>query len=242
MHNQAHSDINSDTMNTMKQETTPSPLLASTPPMPQKEQIYYSALTELHGVIQSAYMILSDFNEVSFASRDAFSDCDTRLRETLSSMRSLRRKDFDQWFEQVKRSHDATETDLRTSVQEFLAEQTELSDKLLREVSSLHSERAERLAELSALLADFSRLHAARRDALKTMLADFKATHVQWHSDLKSMLAKAKVIRMQDVKLLFEKFHRDAEQRRLAMLARRAEVAAMLETFRKERLNKFSKP
>jgi hypothetical protein len=73
------------------------------------------------------------------------------------------------------------------------------------------------------------------------MLADFKAAQVQWQSELKTMLAKAKVIRMQDVKLLFEKFHRDAEQRRLAMKARRAEVAAMLETFRNERLNKLSK-
>ncbi len=226
----------------MKQETTPSPPLASTPTMPQKEQIYYSALTELHGVIQSAYTILSDFNEVSLASRDAFSDCDTRLRETLSSMRSLRRKDFDQWFERVKRAHDETETDLRTSVQEFLAEQSELSDKIFREVSSIHTARTERLAELNALLADFSRLQVARREAIKTMLADFKAAQAKWQAELKAMLAEAKSIRVQDVKRLFEKFHRDAEQRRLAMLSRRAEVTAMLDTFRRERLNKFSKP
>ncbi len=225
----------------MNQDTLTARPFASAPQLPQNEDIYRSALTELQGVIQSAYTILSDFHEVSIASRQAFSDCDTRLRETLSHTRSLRYKDFDQWLEKVKRAQDETETDLRTSVQEFLAEQTELSDTIIREVSSLTPERAERLAELSALLADFSRLHAARRDALKTMLADFKTTHVQWQSDLKTMLAKAKVIRMQDVKLLFEKFHRDAEQRRLAMLARRAEVAAMLETFRKERLNKFSK-
>ncbi len=225
----------------MNQETMTTLSVTSASDLPKNEALYRSALTELQGVIQSAYTILSDFNEASLVSRKAFSDCDLQLRETLSHTRSLRRKDFDQWFEQVKRTHDATETDLRTSVQEFLAEQTELSDKLLREVSSLHSERAERLAELSALLADFSRLHAARRDALKTMLADFKAAQVQWQAELKAMLAKAKVIRMQDVKLLFEKFHRDAEERRLALLARRTEVATMLDTFRRERLNKFSK-
>jgi FtsZ-binding cell division protein ZapB len=225
----------------MNQETITTLSFASALHLPENEALYRSALTELQGVIYSVYTILSDFHEVSLVSRKAFSDCDTQLRETLSHTRSLRRKDFDQWFEQVKRMHDATETDLRTSVQEFLAEQTELSDKLLREVSSLHSGRAERLAEVNALLADFSRIHAARRDALRTMLADFKAAQVQWQSELKTMLAKAKVIRMQDVKLLFEKFHRDAEQRRLAMKARRAEVAAMLETFRNERLNKLSK-
>ncbi len=214
-------------------------------PMPTEQQnadIYRSALTEFHGVIQSVYAILSDFNEVSAASRLAFKDCDTRLRETLSHTRSLRYKDFDQWLEGVKRAQDETETDLRSSVQEFLAEQTELSDTIIREVSSLTSERAERLAELSALLADFSRLQQARRDALKTMLADFKASQAKWQDELKAMLAEAKEIRLQDVKRLFEKFHRDAEQRRRAMLSRRAEVAAMLDTFRRERLNKFSKP
>lgn len=209
---------------------------------PQNDAIYRSALTEFHGAIQSVYAILSDFNEVSVASRNAFSDCDARLRETLSSTRSLRRKDFDQWFERVKRAHDETETDLRASVQEFLAEQSELSDKIIREISSPNLGRAERLAELSTLLADFSRLQAARRDAIKTMLADFKESQAKWQAELKSMLAEAKEIRLQDVKSLFDKFHRDSEQRRRAMLARRAEVAALLDAFRQERLNKLSKP
>lgn len=209
--------------------------------IPQNEDIYRSALTEFHGVIQSVYAILSDFNEVSLASRHAFSDCDTRLRDTLSNTRSLRRKDFDQWFEQVKRAHDETETDLRISVQEFLAEQTELSDNIIREFSSIQNGRSERLADLAALLADFSRLQATRRDAIRAMLADFKASQAKWQTELKTMLAEAKEIRLQDVKALFEKFHHDSKQRRLAMLARRAEVAALLDAFRKERLNKFSK-
>jgi hypothetical protein len=228
----------------MREHTPPSIAADSTATATAQENadIYRSALTEFQGVIQSVYAILSDFNEVSVASRLAFKECDTRLRDTLSHTRSLRHKDFDRWFEDVKRAHDETETDLRTSVQEFLAEQTELSDKIIREVSLLTSERAERLTELSALLADFSRLHAARRDALKTMLADFKASQTKWQSELKVMLMEAKEIRLQDVKSLFEKFHHDSQQRRLAMLARRAEVAAMLDTFRRERLNKFSKP
>lgn len=224
---------------TMNQDILTSTALA--PTIPQNEEIYRSALTEFHGVIQSVYAILSDFNEVSLASRHAFSDCDTRLRETLSSTRSLRRKDFDQWFQQVKRTHDETERDLRASVEEFLAEQTELSDNIIREFSSIQNGRAERLADLAALLADFSRLQAARRDAIRAMLADFKASQAKWQEELKTMLAEAKEIRLQDVKALFEKFHRDSEQRRLAMLARRAEVATLLDTFRKERLNKFSK-
>ncbi|MFN3562375.1 MAG: hypothetical protein ACK4XY_06285 [Chloroherpetonaceae bacterium] len=223
----------------MHQDILTSTALA--PTIPQNEEIYRSALTEFHGVIQSVYAILSDFNEVSLASRHAFSDCDTRLRETLSSTRSLRRKDFDQWFQQVKRTHDETERDLRASVEEFLAEQTELSDNIIREFSSIQNGRAERLADLAALLADFSRLQAARRDAIRAMLADFKASQAKWQEELKTMLAEAKEIRLQDVKALFEKFHRDSEQRRLAMLTRRAEVAALLDTFRKERLNKFSK-
>ncbi|MFQ3597076.1 MAG: hypothetical protein SNJ55_04155 [Chloroherpetonaceae bacterium] len=208
----------------------------------QNEDIYRSALTEFRGVIQSVYAILSDFNEVSVASRHALSDCDTRLRETLSGTRSLRHKDFDEWLESVKRAHDETETDLRASVQEFLAEQSELSDNIIREISSPNSNRTERLAELTELLNDFSRLQAARRDAIKTMLSDFKASQAKWQAELKSMLAEAKEIRLQDVKLLFEKFNRDSKARRLALLARRAEVATMLDAFRRERLNKFSKP
>ncbi len=214
---------------------------AASASVPQNADLYYSALTEFHEVIQSVYAILSDFNEVSVASRHALRDCDTRLRQTLSSTRSLRHKDFDQWLESVQRAHDETETDLRTSVQEFLAEQTELSDKILRELSLSHAHRIERLSELSGLLADFSRLQAARRDAIKTMLSDFKASQAKWQAELKSMLAEAKEIRLKDIKLLFEKFHHDSRQRRLALLARRAEVAAMLEAFRQERLNKFSK-
>ncbi len=223
----------------MNQDTSTSTALA--PTIPQNEDMYRSALTEFHGVIQSVYAILSDFNEVSLASRHAFSDCDTKLRETLSSTRSLRRKDFDQWFQQVKRTHDETETDLRTSVQEFLAEQTELSDNIIREFSSIQNGRTERLADLAALLADFSRLQATRRDAIRAMLADFKASQAKWQTELKTMLAEAKEIRLQDVKALFEKFHQESQQRRLALLARRAEVAALLDAFRKERLNKFSK-
>ncbi|MGQ9806698.1 MAG: hypothetical protein ACUVRP_11570 [Chlorobiales bacterium] len=231
-----------DTSKSIAFESAESASLTIAPTVPQNEDIYRSALTELHGVIQSVYAILCDFNEVSVASRHVFSDCDTRLRETLSSTRSLRHKDFDQWLEVVRRAHDETETDLRTSVQEFLAEQNELSDNIIREISSSNSNRTERLAELTELIADFSRLQAARRDAIKTMLADFKASQTKWQGELKAMLAEAKEIRLQDVKLLFEKFHRDSEQRRLAMLARRAEVATMLDAFRRERLNKFSKP
>ncbi len=223
-------------------ESAQSASLAVASSAQQNEDLYRSALTEFHGVIQSVYAILSDFNEVSIASRHVFSDCNTRLRKTLSGTRSLRHKDFDQWLESVKRAHDETETDLRMSVQEFLAEQSELSDKIIREISSPSSNRTERLAELSMLLADFSRLQAARRDAIKTMLADFKASQAKWQAELKSMLAEAKEIRLKDVKRLFEKFNHDSKQRRLAMLARRAEVAAMLDAFRKERLNKFSKP
>ncbi len=205
------------------------------------EDLYRSALTELHGVIQSVYTILCDFNEVSMVSRQVFEECDTRLRKTLSSLHSLRYKDFDQWFERVRRACDETEADLRTSVQEFLAEESEVSEKICREVASMHAARAERLNELKALLADFSRLHAARRQALRTMLSDFKASQAKWQAELKAMLAEAKSIRLQDVKVLFEKFHRDAEQRRLAIQARRAEVAAMLESFRQERLHRLSK-
>lgn len=231
-----------DTSKSIAFESAESASLTIAPTVPQNEDIYRSALTELHGVIQSVYAILSDFNEVSVASRHVFNDCDTRLRETLSSTRSLRHKDFDQWLEVVRRAHDETETDLRTSVQEFLAEQNELSNNIIREISSSNSNRTERLAELTELLADFSRLQAARRDAIKTMLSDFKILQTKWQGELKAMLAEAKEIRLQDVKLLFEKFHRDSKQRRLAMLARRAEVATMLDAFRRERLNKFSKP
>ncbi len=224
----------------MNQDTSTSSPLAST--IPQNQDIYRSALTEFHGLLQSVYAVLSDFNEVSAASRHAFSDCDTKLRETLSSTRSLRRKDFDQWVQQVKRTHDETERDLRASVQEFLAEQTELSGNIIREFSSIQNGRTERLTDLAGLLADFSRLQATRRDALRAMLADFKAAQAKWQNELKTMLAEAKQIRLQDVKALFEKFHQESQQRRLAMLARRAEVAALLETFRRERLNKSSKP
>ncbi len=205
------------------------------------DEVYRSVLVEFHGVIESVYRILSDFNEVSIALRDAMNDCDRRLRQTLSRMHSLRYKDFDRWVECIKRTHDETETDLRLSVEEFLAEQTEFSDKIIRAISSFSSNRAERLAELSALLRDFSRLQAARRDAIKTMLTEFKISQAKWHAELKAMLAKAKELRLQDVKSMFEKFDQDSKQRRLAMLARRAEVAAMLEAFRRERLNKFSK-
>lgn len=230
-----------DTSTSIAFESADSASAPIAPTMPQNADLYRSALTEFHGIIQSVYAILSDFNEVSIASRHALSDCNTRLRETLSSTRSLRHKDLDRWLEGVQRTHDETETDLRTSVQEFLAEQSELSDKIIHEISSLNSNRTERLAELSELLADFSRLHAARREAIKMMLSEFKATQAKWQAELKAMLTEAKEIRLQDVKLLFEKFNRHSQQRRLAMLARRAEVAAMLEAFRKERLNKFSK-
>lgn len=241
-------DLKSKTMN---KDTSPplafeSAKSASVPAVQQSEDIYRSALTEFRGVIQSVYAILSDFNEVSDASRHAFIDCDNKLRETLSSTRSLRHRDFDHWLGSVKQAHDETETDLRTSVQEFLAEQSELTDKIIREIASPdfslpNSDRTNRLTELSLLLSDFSRLQAIRRDAIKTMLSDFKASQTKWQAELKSMLAEAKEIRLQDVKSLFEQFHRDSHQRRLAMLARRAEVAALLDAFRKERLSQFSK-
>ncbi|MCS6990068.1 MAG: hypothetical protein NZM06_11190 [Chloroherpetonaceae bacterium] len=207
-----------------------------------KAELYHSALAEFQGAIRTAHAILAEMSDVAASSRQTLTECDKTLRHRLSRFHSLRHKDFDQWFQGASVACEQAEEDLRASVREYLAEQSELSERIVFELSSLRSERAERLGEVAALLAEFSRLHAARREWLKSTLAAFKESQETWRAELRAMLVEAKEIRLSEAKALFEKFKRDAEARRLALRERRAEVAALLEKFRQERLNKNPKP
>lgn len=208
----------------------------------QNAELYRSALAEFHGAMQSAHAIFAEFNSLAASSRQTLTECDKDLREKLSHSRSLRRKDFDRWFQGAFAECERTENELRASVQEYLAEQTELSEKIVSELSALPNARAERVAEVAALLAEFSRLQSARRERLKSVLAEFKRAQESWRAELNALLAKAKEVRLSEVKALFETFKQDSAKRRQTLLERRAEVAALLEAFRQERLNKLSKP
>jgi adenylate kinase family enzyme len=207
-----------------------------------REALYREALTEFHGAIQTASLVLSEFHHASAASRLALTDCDTALREKLAQTRSLRHTDFDRWFEGAVAEQEQTEIDLRQSLQEYLAEQSEFSEKIMAELSAFRLAKAERRQEVAALIGEFSRLQAARRDALKQTLSAVKESQEKWHLELKAMISEAKEIRLNDVKRMFEKFKIESEARRKALWSRRVKVAAMLEQFRCARLSPTPKP
>ncbi len=206
----------------------------------EKTMLYEEALNAMYAALDATGCVVKEFQDAADYTQLAFRDCDTLLRQSLAQHRSVRHKDFDDMFKSALDAQKRRETELSLSVRQFLSEQTELSQEVLRELTSLPqaelSQHARRVAEVAALTKKFAELQQRRRQELLQLFRDFKSEQEAFSAQLRACIAQAKELRLKDLKAMFEKFQRDSEERIRQTQARRQEVAEMLQGFKLQRL------
>ncbi|RFM24279.1 MAG: hypothetical protein D0433_06535 [Candidatus Thermochlorobacter aerophilum] len=206
----------------------------------EKTVLYEEALNALHAALDAAGCVVKEFQDAAEYTQSAFRDYDTVLRKSLAQHCSVRHKDFDEMFKNAIEARRRRESELSLSVRQFLSEQTELSQEVLRELASLpqteQSQQARRTAEVAALTKKFAELQHNRRRELLQLFRDFKAEQEAFSAQLRACIAQAKELRLKDLKAMFEQFQRESEARTRQTQARRKEVAEMLQRFKLQRL------
>ncbi len=202
--------------------------------------LYEEALNAMHAALDAAGCVVREFHETAEHAQSAFCDYNAALRQSLAKYHSVRHKDFDKMFKNAVEAQKRCETELSLSVCQFLSEQTELSQEVLRELTSLpkveQAQHARRVAEVAALTKKFVELQHKRREELLQLFRDFRAEQEAFSAQLRTCIAQAKELRLKDLKAMFEKFQRDSEERIRQTQARRREVAEMLQRFKLQRL------
>ncbi|MFN3428178.1 MAG: hypothetical protein ACK41G_11470 [Candidatus Thermochlorobacter sp.] len=210
----------------------------------EKTTLYEEALSALHRALDAAGLVVKELQESTSSS--ALSGCDEVLRKSLAQHRSVRYKDFETIFKHALETQKRRETELSLSVRQFLSEQTEFSQAVLREIAQLPdiesaepSEHARRTAEVTALMKHFAELQQKRREELLQLLREFRAEQEAFSVQLRACIARAKELRLKDLKAMFQTFQAATETRIEQTRARRKEVAEMLQRFKLQRLNQF---
>ncbi|PIO48011.1 MAG: hypothetical protein CMR00_07295 [[Chlorobium] sp. 445] len=210
----------------------------------EKTALYEEALRALYRALDAAGLVVKELQESTSSSM--LSEYDEALRKSLAQHRSVRYKDFEAIFKHALQTQKRRETELSLSVRQFLSEQTEFSQEVLREIAQLPetesaepSEQARRTAEVTALMKHFAELQQKRREELLQLLREFRAEQEAFSVQLRACLAQAKELRLKDLKTMFQTFQAAAETRIQQTQARRKEVAEMLQRFKLQRLNQF---
>lgn len=210
----------------------------------EKTALYEEALSAFQSALGAVGSVVKELQETT--GRSALSGCDDALRKSLAKHRSVRYKDFEEMFKRAVETQKRREAELSLSVNQFLSEQTELSQEVLREIAELpepepieRSEHARRAAEVAALTKKFSELQQKRREELLQLFREFKAEQEAFSAQLRACIAQAKELRLKDLKAMFQAFQVASEARIEQTQARRKEVSEMLRRFKLQRLNQF---
>jgi chromosome segregation ATPase len=204
---------------------------------------YEERLQSISIIIDNTQTVLGEFQESISNTKQDREKLKTELRDTLAKNESLRKKDFDAMMNSILLSQDDREKEVRGLLGSYLAEQRDMA-KTLRESlgdfrNSLNRDNIDRVKDFHQMLADILKKQEERKTEVTAKLKAYQKEQGELSFTLVELLSRGRELRTKDLKLMLRQFETRSAQRATQHRERREDVQTMLNSFRKERLERI---
>ncbi|MDD5007139.1 MAG: hypothetical protein PHU49_02040 [Syntrophorhabdaceae bacterium] len=203
---------------------------------------YEDRLQSLSTIIDNTQTVLGEYQDSMSNTKQERERLKIELRDILARNESLRKKDFDTMMNTILLSQDDREREVRGLLNGYLTEQRDMA-KTIRENlgsfrGSLNRDNIDRIKEFHQMLQDILKKQEERKAEVTTKLRAFQKEQSELSSTLVELLSKGRELRIKDLKLMLKQFKTQSKERAVQHLDRKENVQMMLNSFRKERLER----
>jgi len=203
---------------------------------------YEERLQSIAVIIDNTQTVLGEFQESMSNTRQEREKLKIELRDTLARNESLRKKDFDAMMNTILSSQDDREREVRGLLSGYLAEQRDMARALRESLGgfkgSLNRDNIDRVKEFHQMLQDILKKQEERKMEVTARLKRYQKEQGELSGTLLGLLSKGRDLRTKDLKLMLRQFEAKSRERILQQQERKEEVQMMLNSFKKERLER----
>ncbi|MBA4418314.1 MAG: hypothetical protein C0392_10455 [Syntrophus sp. (in: bacteria)] len=203
---------------------------------------YEERLESIGIIIDNTETVLGKLQESMSNTKQEREKLNIDLRDTLARNESLRKKDFDTMMNTILLSQDDREREVRGLLSSYFAEQRDMA-RMLRENlgsfrNSLNRDNIDRVKEFHQMLQDILKKQEKRKTEVTTKLKTYQKEQNEISSTLVELLSRGRDLRTKDLKLMLRQFEARSMERAIQHRERKEDVQMMLNSFRKERLER----
>jgi hypothetical protein len=208
------------------------------------DEIIFSYEERLQGIsaIIDNTQALREFQESISVTKQEREILKIELRDTLARNESLRKKDFDAMMNAILLSQDDREIEVKGLLSSYLAEQREMAKKLRENLGSfsgsLNQDNICRVKEFHHMLQDILSKQEERKKEVSAKLKTCQQEQSELSCTLIELLSKGRDLRTKDLKEMLRQFGARSTERAIQHRERKEDVQMMLNSFRKERLER----
>jgi len=200
---------------------------------------YEARIQSIGSIFDTTHLILGDFQQSFFDTKQEREKINTQLRDTLAKNEHLRRKDFDNMMQGILATQDEREKEVGNLLKEYFNDQKTMAQALRENLEkfrgSLSKGEAGRVKEFQEMVKEILAKQDERKDEVTSKLKEFQKEQRDLAIRLKKLLVKGKELRIKDLKSMLKEFRAQREKRLALQNKRREEVVKMLNSFKKKR-------
>jgi adenylate kinase family enzyme len=201
---------------------------------------YESGVQSIGAIFDDTHIILGEFQESLFDTKQEREKINTQLRDILAKNESLRRRDFDNMMNGILSSQDKREQEVRNLLKDYFNDQKTMAQALRENLGkfkdALAKSENKRVKEFQVLIREILAKQDKRKEEVTSRLKEFQKEQQEMAKRLKGLLAKGRELRIRDLKSLLKEFKAQHKERIARQEERKEEVRSMLGDFKKERV------
>jgi len=201
---------------------------------------YETRIGSISDIFDTTHQLLQGFQESFLDTRGEREKINTRLRESLAQIGSLRRKDFDLMMQGILSTQEEREKEVKGLLGSYFNEQKEMAQALRGNLSKakdvLARGETQRVREFQGMLKENLAKQDERKNRIVSKLKDFQKEQQEMTTRFKELLSKGRELRIKDFKSMLKEFKAQQKRRIARRQERREEVQGMLGDFKKERI------
>jgi len=181
---------------------------------------YEDRVSNIENIFFNTHQLLGDYQKALFGLRDERDTLTKELRDKLAKTESLRHKDFDQMMGSILNEQSEREKEVKTLLEEYVAEQKGLAKGLKESLSDFNQQLVKgdkiRLGDYKQKIAEIKKQQLERQNQVKGMLKGFqtKASECRRENEelaqeIKNLLGKGESVRIKDFKAMLRGFQKE---------------------------------
>lgn len=203
---------------------------------------YEERLQSISIIIDNTQTVLGEFQESISNTKQEREKLKIELRDTLARNESLRKKDFDTMMNAILLSQDDREREVKGLLSSYLAEQRDMARTLRENLGSfrgsLNRDNIGRVKEFHQMLQDILKKQEERKVEVTAKLKAYQKEQSELSCTLAGLLSRGRDLRTKDLRLMLRQFEARSRERAIQHRERKEDVQMMLNSFRKERLER----
>lgn len=206
---------------------------------------YEDRIKSVESTYDSIFQIFHTFQTFFIDVKQEQEQTNTQLRENLARNGSLRKKDFDNMMQDVLKTQDEREEEVKGLLNAYLNEQYKMASLLRKNLSEVRGALAkgevEKIREFKGLIRSLLDEQESKKEEITSNLKEFQKEQERVATGIKALLAKGNELRIRDFKRMLKEIQIQNRERIERTLERRREVMGMLADFERQRTEEVEK-